>query len=254
MSSPITSSSNTSSSPTTTSTTSTTSTPLTTTTTTTTTTTNASTATNANNQEDSDGNASKRRRLATPVDMSVYPDVMIDLETLSTRAHAVVLTLGAIKFDRQAIQTPTLETMNTFYRRINLRSCMDLGLHQSESTIEWWSQQAPEARSEAFALEDRVEIWKVLDDFSQWFAGSTKPWSHGASFDVPILAEIYARLNKEPPWKFWNIRDTRTLYETFGVTNSDLPQANYHSAIHDCHRQIWGVQECYRRLNALKKK
>ena len=45
-----------------------------------------------------------------------------------------------------------------------------------------------------------------------------------------------------PPWIFWNVRDTRTLYDIGKVSMKSLPTNNAHHAIYDCHRQIIGVK------------
>ena len=52
----------------------------------------------------------------------VHEEVMIDIETLSTRPNAVILTIGAIKFDRKG-PLKKLEEMDQFYVRISKESC-----------------------------------------------------------------------------------------------------------------------------------
>ena len=55
-------------------------------------------------------------------------DVMVDLETLSTRPHALILVIGAVKFNRKR-KMPDLKKMDTFYRRITISSCIEKGMH-----------------------------------------------------------------------------------------------------------------------------
>ena len=52
----------------------------------------------------------------------------------------------------------------------------------------------------------------------------------------------------ETPWKFWNTRDTRTLFDLAEVYNTDLPQGSKHHALHDCHRQLAGLFLAFKRL------
>ena len=52
-------------------------------------------------------------------------NVMLDLETLSVRPHAVILVIGAIKFNRNEIwskNSKTLKNFDTFYKRIKISS------------------------------------------------------------------------------------------------------------------------------------
>ena len=66
--------------------------------------------------------------------------VMIDLETMSTRSHAAICSIGAVKFKGK-------EVLDTFYCTIDAATCKAAGLHFEKSTLEWWSRQSKEARS-----------------------------------------------------------------------------------------------------------
>ena len=52
----------------------------------------------------------------------------------------------------------------------------------------------------------------------------------------------------QPPWVFWDVRDTRTLYDIGKVYVNSLPKGNAHHAVHDCYRQIVGVHRALRNL------
>ena len=80
-------------------------------------------------------------------------NVMVDLETLSTKNNATILTIGAIKFNLK--DAPGEGEQNTFYMRVNLDSCKELGLDIDKNTEKWWNEQSPEAREEAFNEQDR---------------------------------------------------------------------------------------------------
>ncbi|MBS0627420.1 MAG: 3'-5' exoribonuclease, partial [Verrucomicrobia bacterium] len=81
-----------------------------------------------------------------------------------------------------------------------------------------------------------------LVDFREWYGQSPKIWCQGASFDIPILQEAYARCNMEPPWKFWTVRDTRTVYDIANFNSKDLPATNLHHALFDCQHQIHAIK------------
>ena len=176
-------------------------------------------------------------------------DIMIDLETLSTRPHAAILIIGAIKFDRTKTISETctiadLALMDTFYRRITIKSCIRVGLHVDESTEKWWNEQDDDVKYEAISNPDRISLKEALKDFKKWLGRdrNLKIWGNGSSFDCTILGEAYKRCGMEVPWKFWLERDLRTVMELGGVQSSELPQYNKHHALYDCYRQIIGFQ------------
>ena len=176
---------------------------------------------------------------------------MLDLETMSVRPHAVILVIGAIKFKRnekyrEKIDEKNLDNLDTFYRRITISSCLEVGLHQDDETIKWWNTQNNEVKHEAIINPDRVSLQEALNDFSSWLGkGSSKRiciWGNGSDFDISILGEAYKRCDIAIPWKYWLVRDLRTLLDIGKIKMCDLPQTNLHNALYDCYRQIIGFQ------------
>ena len=121
---------------------------------------------------------------------------MLDLETLSTDSNAVILTIGAVKFDRMN-RVQDLRMCNTFYRRIELSSCEEIGLHTSKDTQSWWDSQSKAAKHEVFINKDRVGIHQALCEFVEWFGGSSYIWAHGDDFDCVVLNLCSHLLGKE---------------------------------------------------------
>lgn len=179
---------------------------------------------------------------------------MIDLETLSTSPNAVILTLGAVKFNRTPVNSnsgaPTLDSLNSFYRRIEIESCIAKGLVVSPDTEEWWRSQNSEARHEAMEHKDRIPLVQALKEFSTWFLGSKNVWSHGATFDCVILEHAYRACGLDVPWMFWDARDTRTLYDVSGVVLKDFAVKVQHHALYDAYRQVLAALESLRRLQS----
>lgn len=179
-------------------------------------------------------------------------EIMLDLETYSTEPNASILVIGAIKFNRKDKITD-LDNYDTFYRRIIPSSCVNIGLHVDPKTVEWWKHQSQDAINEAIQNTDRIPIHQALHEFTEWFnrvipgsrttSGNTKIWGHGDDFDCVVLGSAYRACGKEPPWKFWNTRDTRTLFDLANISMKDLPQDNAHHALHDAYRQIIGVRK-----------
>lgn len=167
--------------------------------------------------------------------------LMVDLETLATTPNAAILTIGAVTFNPNGY-----EIYDEFYARIDTESIEPLDTYIDEGTVRWWSEQDKAAQDEAFNPDNRQNVKKVMEDFYKFCMGSSKFWSHGAAFDIVILEHYYRKLGKPYPWQFWEVRDTRTLFD-LGM-DPEMPQAYKHHALEDARRQAIGVQTMFKKL------
>jgi len=170
---------------------------------------------------------------------------MIDIETLSTSPNAAILTIGAIKFKRND-PIKELKLYDTFYRRLDIKQMEDFAQDNmvdiDENTVKWWDKQPKEARKEAFGEEGKRHLLQdVLREFSNWFDSNSIVWAKSPAFDCIILENAYKMLDMNPPWKFWNYRDVRTIMDIGCVKNKDILNTDLHHALHDCHSQIKAV-------------
>jgi len=172
-------------------------------------------------------------------------DIMIDLETLDVLPTATILTIGAVKFDINGddVSNPNCEK---FYTKIDVDSCDTLGLTVSADTLEWWSRQSKEAQDEAFSSGDRTDIKQAMDELYKFCWGAKRVWSHGAGFDLVICEHIFSKLQKSVPWKFWQARDTRTIFD-IGI-DANRPPVLKHHALEDAWNQAVGVQNVVKGL------
>lgn len=182
---------------------------------------------------------------------------MIDLETLSTSPDAVILTLGAIAFNQEEklpdeITQDFLKSDRVFYRRINIQSCINLGLTIDKETENWWKKQDKDVIFEALENDDRVDIKEALQEFSLWISKnsieSSKIWANSPSFDCVILKEAYKKFNFHLPWKFWLERDVRTIMDLARVNSYGQKTQNKHNAVYDCYYQIYNVHKSFNKL------
>lgn len=132
---------------------------------------------------------------------------MLDLETMDTRPTAIVLSIGAVLFDKDGIG-------ETFYTTINIEDCLSHGLTLSHGTFEWWMSQPTEARKALF--DNPVTLKEALLNFRRFLASHTelaklKMWGNGSDFDNAILQNAYGKLGEKAPWDFWNNRCYRTM-------------------------------------------
>lgn len=174
-------------------------------------------------------------------------DVMIDLETLDVLPTATILTLGAVKFDPMGddVNEPTMQKL---YIKIDIDSCDKLGMTVSPSTLEWWSSQSKEAQDAAFDPNDRISIEEALTQLYHFCWGAKRVWSHGVGFDLIILENYFRKIEKAVPWQFWEMRDTRTLFD-LGI-NPERAAVTAHNALADAYDQALGVQRVFRTLRS----
>lgn len=174
-------------------------------------------------------------------------DIMFDLETFGTKPGSVLRSIGAAVFDPETGQTGA-----TFYRNIDRASCETVGLKVDQNTAIWWAKQSKEAQDAL--LVDCQPLAKVAQEFHHFFRdnGGVRIWCQGANFDSVLWESAIDKVWPSKsflPWKFWNVRDTRTVYELAGFDPNSIPrQGTYHNALDDSLHQIQCVCAAVRLL------
>lgn len=177
-------------------------------------------------------------------------DIMIDLETLDVLPTASILTIGAVKFDPFGDDVNEPDS-DKFYVKVDLDSCDRYGCTVSQDTLEWWAKQSQEAQDEAFNTEGRIPLEDAVNQLYKFCWGAKRVWSHGAGFDVIILENIFRKVGKSIPWAFWEVRDTRTLFD-LGIDPQRPPVLKHH-ALEDAWNQAVGVQNVFKGLRSSTK-
>ena len=167
---------------------------------------------------------------------------MFDLETLDTKPSAVILSLGAVKFDpRQKGIDPNAERLSL---RIEIDPQSAMGRTISEDTIAWWATQSMEAQEAAFGDANRVTVEDAVEQFHKFVWNSERVWSQG-SFDVNIIEHLYTSINKPYAWQYWQVRDSRTLFD---FVDGQLDRTKHHDAVEDAIAQAEAVQRALRKI------
>ena len=153
---------------------------------------------------------------------------VVDEESMSTEPNAAILAIGATMID-------DLETVDRFYVNVDLQSCLAVGLHESESTRNWWKQQSAEAFNAT--QTNCVPIQTALQMWSDWIGKhggkSVRLMGNGPCADNMWLNSAYKACNAADPSMgmanpvpFWNDIDHRTLNwiggKWLGVTKEDV--------------------------------
>lgn len=175
--------------------------------------------------------------------------VMVDAETLGTAADAVILSLGAVKFD---LETGEIDDEG-FYASISVESNLDYKRRIQEDTLIWWMKQSAAAQN--VFHEDKVPLPDALCDFSDWLGTPDHfMWSMGADFDLPMIAHAFRSCTIEIPWAFWNSRCARTYKNLPGAKNISVPRTGtHHNALQDAVYQAKLVSAIHRELLTTKK-
>jgi hypothetical protein len=170
-------------------------------------------------------------------------DIMIDIETVGTGPDACILTIAAQTFDPNALGYLPQD----YYARVDIDSQPNREV--DDATVEWWATQPQEAQDEAFGEEGRISLKQALEELSKLCFHCNLTWANGTTFDMVILENAYKQEQLPLPWRFWNVRDARTVYSLY----PDLPKPKAsHHALEDCKRQIDLLQQTLRHLGVTK--
>ena len=180
--------------------------------------------------------------------------VMIDCETLATTPNAPLLTIGACAFD-----ITTGDIVAEFYERMDKDKAQQYGLADI-NTLKWWEGQDAAAREEAY--NGKSDPRHVSRSFRDWFVkynlSDCQVWANGSVFDIPIIewwmrqtTPQIGKFGHEYPYKFWNVRDVRTIMWLAGMQMPRTRPAHiqYHNALHDARYQVEWVCKAYAKLN-----
>lgn len=171
----------------------------------------------------------------------VMDDIMIDLETLGTRPDSAIISIGACRFNADAMDD------DGFYRAITIESNQLEGRDINPDTLVWWLGQTDKAKA-VFTDPDRVDLGTALDDLRAWIGpkwGDVRVYGNGSDFDIAMLSHAYGR--QGTPWKFYNVRCFRTLKEQPAAKKVPKPaNALAHNALFDAIAQAQHLQAIWK--------
>lgn len=200
--------------------------------------------------------------------------VILDIETLSTEANAVILSIGACWFDLHGLdfrrETPITAVGDEateypydlvplcFRASIDIQSCLDVGMGVSGSTLKWWLAQDEAARKKITEATEVLTIREALNNLSDWIAMVSADWPNGAApddvcvwgngpgFDNAIIANAFHRLGYQLPWSFRRDRCYRTFLalaeERLGTLPDMVRLGTFHDPLDDAITQAMHMQ------------
>lgn len=176
-------------------------------------------------------------------------DVMLDLETLGTRPGSALRSVGLVTFRLGYTDYPS----KTIYANISRDSCRERGLREEAATVEWWSRQ--EKATQAALEKDQLPLLEAVVLVEKFWRDNAciRVWAQGANFDPGLWETACRVVGREAPWKFFNVRDTRTVYDIAGLDVRTVPRPGgvAHNALDDAVHQVACLQEAYRRIRKI---
>lgn len=164
-------------------------------------------------------------------------NIMCDLETLGLANDAIILSIGMVVFDNNGV-------IATYYAKLDVEEQRTLGRTTTQSTLDFWEKQTPEARSVLDPNQPTVSVTEALNAIDALFHSYPEAyiWGNDTLFDVGKLTSLYTSACREAPWKYWSPRCYRTLYNSlrnsfegrYGVMADEAPRVGtYHNALDD---------------------
>lgn len=155
--------------------------------------------------------------------------LMIDCETLDVGERPVLLSIGAVVFDDNGIY-------EYFHIGIHIENSKQHGFTVSQSTLDWWDQQDPAARADAFSGGEKIKA--ALQALVYFFEENkcTEIWSKGSLADIRWINNALDHFGIERPWKYYKEFCFRTLLKS--VPKFDMPFVGMpHNALDDAIHQ-----------------
>jgi len=172
-------------------------------------------------------------------------DVMVDIETLGTRSGSLILSIGAVVFDKDGLH-------KQFYRNVEPLSSLLAGFTVDPDTVRFWNDQAFETR--AILFNSPVKVEHALFHLTDFIHRDTQVWAKGPDFDLKLLEDAYTKIGERIPWAYRNTRDVRTILDIgmrAGCLATELfpSTVQKHSALEDAKYQANQVIMVYNKLN-----
>jgi len=186
---------------------------------------------------------------------------MFDLETLGTDTEtAPILSCAAITVDETRFVS---DTPYTFIELVGLCSEIKLNVREQievygrkidKATFDWWSRQSAESKTILVPHISDRPIAELVPWMVDNFTTGSRVYTRGNSFDPPLISSVCKMLKIVEPYKFWDIRDTRTFLDAvvLQVGNGDFDcsfvpkelekEFIKHDAVHDIAMDIYRIQ------------
>lgn len=171
-------------------------------------------------------------------------ELMIDLETLSTRSNAAIISIGVAVMDTDALMVVDSAKWNVI-----AETSQDVGLHIDANTVMWWLGQPVDAKQHLFTPQPIPLLSALQELYARFYADDSFPtWGNGAAFDNVILRSAYEASNMPCPYVYSHDRCYRTMKNMYPFIKPLESTAEFvkHDAMHDALYQAEHLLEIMR--------
>jgi hypothetical protein len=173
---------------------------------------------------------------------------LFDVETLSKRSSAVILSFACIHFDVDETYTYEELLESAFFVKFDAQDQIKrLNRSVNKSTIDWWAKQCEVVRKKSFVpSKTDINFEDGYDLFRQWVHSKKDPkgivWARG-NLDQLVMDDMEEQLGIEPVFPYSRWRDVRTAIDFLTDSGNGYckvpgfdPQAKVykHDPVHDC--------------------
>lgn len=177
-------------------------------------------------------------------------DLSIDIETLSLKPNATILSIAAVLFDRESGDVGP---------HLHIACCFGQGRDIDWQVVDWWKepqQAAAWAELLAFQKNQPYRLDWALEKLARFIRQHhpERIWGNSPSFDLVILTDAFRQHDIPAPWPFWVERDCRTLVNVCRQITGVDPKKQVafdgtaHSALADAIYQARYASAAYRLL------
>jgi hypothetical protein len=182
----------------------------------------------------------------------MYKDLMLDLETLDSDPNATIISIGAVAFDREGLDT--VESIQQPERIFHITvDTWEQGLHgrtMSGDTVRWWLQQSEEARMAV--AKPQMNLGPALQHLKNFVKEHEILclWGYGATFDNVIIEQAMKAYKLKPLVAYRNHRCARTVIQLANVPCPEDASLAFtsHNALADAQRQALWLQKAFHTL------
>jgi hypothetical protein len=179
---------------------------------------------------------------------------IFDIETLGSRASAVVLSVGAVVVDSTIDYEYDDLIKNGFYVTLDVASQVESGRKIEKETLDWWGTQGKDAMSVLAPSSDDIHWRELLPAIFEYFEKNSvnvktiKVYARGSHFDFGIMHDLFRVTGDagayDLPWRWWNIHDSKTVQITLSDKKVDVKPEGFihHHALHDAAREYMNIQ------------
>jgi hypothetical protein len=188
-----------------------------------------------------------------------------DYETLSAELNtAPVVNVAAMTVNEDYFLS---DTPYSYMDLVDLAKTMKFNVKEQvekygriidKNTLLWWQKQGSEALKQLAPLPTDVSITELPAFLRATMTPGQLVYTRGNTFDPVLTTSICNLLGESEPYKFWDVRDTRTMIEGIAIghginiNNSFVPKSIKegefvaHNPAHDIAMDIFRIQQLLR--------